>query len=273
MRNVNKWRYIPLKKFSPHENMAIDEYLINYYRKEKIPVIRVYGWDPEAISVGRNQDALSEIDVEECGRDCMGIVRRITGGGAILHGGELTYSVVCSEKEIGAEKARIKESFKKLNNFILNMYKKLGLAAGFADDEGKGEGRRRFSPFCFAGNEDYDVIINGKKIGGNAQRRIKGVIFQHGSVPYEKHEKKIKKYFKNKINFSNYTCLKEQLKEPPCPEELEKYFLAEFRKNNKAVLQKKPLTENEREKASEIVMKRYGRDTWNLKGEEFGSGA
>src|ERR1035437_2101016 len=120
-------RFIPFGYFSPYENMAIDEYLISYYEKTLQPVFRLYGWSPAGISAGKNQEVLKDIDLDRCKKDSVPVVRRITGGGAIYHNNEVTYSIVCSEKDLSENNLTVKESFEKLNEFIIKMYKKSGL--------------------------------------------------------------------------------------------------------------------------------------------------
>ncbi len=159
-------------------NMAVDEALIGAV--EDAPILRIYGWDAWTVSLGRFQD----VDADAFRGAPFPVVRRITGGGAILHGGELTYSVVMRRDDLGT--AHVKESFRLLCAFLIEFYALLGWEARFAVDalpeEAAGTlGQRR--AVCYAGKELYDVVINGRKIGGNAQRRFKSTIFQHGSIP------------------------------------------------------------------------------------------
>ena len=164
--------------------MAIDEALLLHFDPQSsAPVLRLYGWEPAALSLGRFQKAAEMLDLAEIKRRELPLVRRITGGGAIYHADELTYSIVCSPQQIPPTNS-IKDSFRVLTSFLLRFYRQLGLAASFAADaagEGRTLGGR--ASFCFAGTESYDILIDGRKIGGNAQRRLKQSIFQHGSVP------------------------------------------------------------------------------------------
>lgn len=164
--------------------MAIDEALLRSFDpKSSLPSIRLYGWNPPALSLGRFQKAAEVLDMERCRAGRVAIVRRITGGGVIYHADELTYSLVCAPEQIPPA-ASIKDSFRVLTGFLLAFYRTLGLDAAYAADvvpEGTRLGER--TPFCFAGKESFDILADGRKIGGNAQRRLKGVIFQHGSIP------------------------------------------------------------------------------------------
>lgn len=166
--------------------MALDEALLRSFDPESsLPVLRLYGWNPPSVSLGRFQKAAEVLDLEHCRADGVAIVRRITGGGVIYHADELTYSLVCAPEQIPAA-ASIKDSFRVLTGFLLAFYRALGLEAAYAADvvpEGTRLGER--TPFCFAGKESFDILAGGRKIGGNAQRRLKGVIFQHGSIPLQ----------------------------------------------------------------------------------------
>ncbi len=267
MRYLKDWRLIPFQKLSGIENMAIDEFMIYYYEKYKIPVLRLYTWDCPSISVGKYQNVMNDINIEFCSEEDVYIVRRITGGGAILHNNELTYSFVCSEKDINANKLSVKEIFEKINEFLLEFYKAFNLKPNFAKNVFKQKKFGCRSSFCFADNEEYDIVIKNKKIGGNAQFRKKNIIFQHGSIPFDISEEKIKKYFYYKVNFDNFTCLNRLLKRQIEIKEAEKIFIKAFKKILKANLKEEAITYAEKDKIEKLILKKYGSDEWNLKGE------
>ena len=180
---IKRWRLIDSGFSDAYTNMAIDEALfIEYYSGNNLPTLRIYGWRPASFSFGYFQDPEQELDLAKCHRENIPLVRRMTGGGIIFHNTELTYSLVCSKEDLKI--GNVKESYRVLCSFIISAYKRLGLNPSFAlssDLSRKKPGE--FSSFCFASNEEYDILIRGRKIGGNAQRRRKGVVFQHGSIP------------------------------------------------------------------------------------------
>lgn len=177
------WRLIDTGALSGPENMALDEALLCSFDPLSRPVLRLYGWHPASISLGRFQKADEDLDVDSCRADGVPVVRRITGGGAIYHSDELTYSIICSPGQIPDARS-IKDSFRVLTGFLLQFYRNLGLDALYAVDGcASGEKLGERTPFCFAGRESFDILVNGRKIGGNAQRRLKQVVFQHGSIP------------------------------------------------------------------------------------------
>ncbi len=178
------WRLIDTGPLDGPANMAVDEALLACFDPERSrPILRLYGWEPPAFSLGRFQNGVEVLDLEKCAAAGVPVVRRITGGGAIYHAEELTYSIVCAPHHIPPA-VSVKDSFRMLTRFLLHFYGELGLEPCYAADHfpaGTRLGER--TPFCFAGKESCDIIIGGKKIGGNAQRRLRNVIFQHGSIP------------------------------------------------------------------------------------------
>lgn len=185
---MTSWRLLDTGPGDGATNMAVDEALLaSFAQAASRPVLRLYEWHPPALSLGRFQKARQVLDPERCTLAGVPVVRRITGGGVIYHAEELTYSLVCTPSHLRSA-ASVKESFRLLTSFLLLFYEKLGLAPRYAADHftaGSGLGTR--TDFCFAGKESYDILIDGKKIGGNAQRRLKNAIFQHGSIPLVDH--------------------------------------------------------------------------------------
>ncbi|MFA5271958.1 MAG: lipoate--protein ligase family protein [Candidatus Omnitrophota bacterium] len=175
---MNKnWRLILDGKRDGYLNMAIDEALLSSYLASKVPTLRIYGWDKPFLSTGYNQDPKKILKPV----NKIPFVRRLTGGAAILHDNEITYSITCSLEDLDLPR-EVKKSYEILCSFIKEFYKRLGLHAEFAKYLFyKNIGR--YENFCFSSYEHFDFVINGKKIGGNAQRRKRNVIFQHGSIP------------------------------------------------------------------------------------------
>lgn len=138
-------------------NMAIDEAILS----EGIPTLRIYKWKPSAISIGYFQNIEEEVNLNECKKQNVDVVRRITGGGAVYHDekGEITYSVVCPQNSVPEN---ILESYKIICNSICHGLKFLGIEAIHSGIN--------------------DIVVNGKKISGSAQTRKYGRILQHGTI-------------------------------------------------------------------------------------------
>jgi lipoate-protein ligase A len=258
-------RFIPYGAFSPYENMAIDEYLLSYYEKTSQPVFRLYGWSPAGISVGKNQEALKDLDLNRCKKDAVPVVRRQTGGGAIYHNNEITYSIVCSEKDLSDKSLTVKGSFEKLNQFIIKMYAKYSLMAAYAKDfYPAGTALGAPSAFCFASNEEYDIVIKGKKIGGNAQSRKKDIIFQHGSIPL-KPSPQAMDYFIKKEDGWNYTDLGSLTGRTVDVVEACANMIASYTETFSCSLEEKPLELDEKREVVALLTSKYAVNNWNLK--------
>jgi len=260
-----KARLIPFARRNGFENMAIDEYMVSWHERHRRPVLRVYGWDPPAISLGRYQ-RIDCLNREACASHGVDVVRRITGGGAIFHNCELTYSLACDAAGLGTGLLSVKESFDRINAFMLEMYRTMGLDAAYAKTV---QGRRvsgNRADFCFSGNEEYDIIVRGMKIGGSAQRRNGGVIFQHGSIPLQIDADSIHAYFNASIDNRNFTALDDVCGAKNRTEDVADALLRAFMKTTGWSLVEEEIGAAEHEAIDEIMNEKYRRESWNLEG-------
>lgn len=182
------WWFVDTGFGTPAYNMAMDEALLNWQSRGGIPpVLRFYGWEPAGISVGFFQKVAGGIDTEYAARLGIPIVRRLTGGQAVLHERELTYSVFVPETHPAMPKT-VKEAYLVLSQGLLEGYRELGIPAQFATPSAGGKSS---SAICFEKPSWYEMTIDGKKAAGSAQTRKGGVILQHGSVPLAMDEGKL----------------------------------------------------------------------------------
>lgn len=179
------WKFVFTPGLDGYSNMVMDAELLERYTQDprRLPVFRIYTWKDPFYTLGHSQDPQQELDTALCEQHGIGFVKRITGGGIIYHDHEITYSMVCSRNDLPGH-SLVAESFKHICSFLLHFYRRLGLQPRFAADiPGAAGFSAGLSSFCFAGREKYDILIDNKKIGGNAQKRTREVIFQHGSIP------------------------------------------------------------------------------------------
>lgn len=158
------------------ENMARDLALLDRARAGEGPFLRLYGWSRPTLSLGYFQ---REEDVAEAGaaaRLGVDVVRRCTGGGAILHHRELTLAVALPATHPWAALS-INASYLEITRPLLDLLRRHGIEACF-----RGEGPARKAANCFAGSACPDVVVRGKKLFGSAQRRRQGAVLQHGSL-------------------------------------------------------------------------------------------
>lgn len=250
--------------------MAIDEALLRSFDPASSrPVLRLYGWNPPALSLGRFQKAAEVLDLERCRDDGVAVVRRVTGGGVIYHADELTYSLVCAPGQIPPASS-IKDSFRVLTGFLLVFYRALGLNADYATDivpEGTRLGER--TAFCFAGKESFDILADGRKIGGNAQRRLKGVIFQHGSIPLQNRAVTGLGYMREQApEHAEGTLSLAECGVRADWDGLVNDISAAFSGYFGAVLRNETLSEAERADMEKLLASKYRSESWNLEGVE-----
>jgi lipoate-protein ligase A len=161
-------------------NMARDEAIsLAVSAGQQPPTLRLYGWTPPAISLGQSQRTAT-VNETACRADGVDVVRRATGGLAILHTDELTYSVALPIDHPLAE-GDVMTSYRRIAAAIVQALRALGIADASADRVAKEDKAK--GPVCFEAPSDYEVVGGGKKLAGSAQwRRVDGVL-QHGSLP------------------------------------------------------------------------------------------
>ncbi len=179
-----KWRVIISGIGRAADNMAVDEAMLKAHAAGQVPpTIRFYGWQPAAVSLGYFQKAAAEVDIAECRRQGIDVVRRLTGGRAVLHDAELTYSLVVSETH-PLVPPTITASYRFFSQGLLAGLKTMGIDAQMSLPKAAyGQTKRRHtSAACFDAPSHYEVTFGRRKLIGSAQVRKDGVILQHGSV-------------------------------------------------------------------------------------------
>lgn len=178
---MQEWRVISNKAYDGAMNMAIDEAIMISYKEGKSkPTLRFYTWNPHCLTIGYFQNLQKEVDLDKCKKLGIDCVRRATGGRAVLHQNELTYSIIVGEDNELMDKS-INTSYKFISEGIA---KGVELSNIKVDELSKGERimREKLSAACFNAHASYEITINNKKIVGSAQHRNDGVILQHGSI-------------------------------------------------------------------------------------------
>jgi len=156
--------------------MAIDEALLELAidREVEVPMVRIYRWSHPTLSIGRHQRLSSEV-LSRCERAVVEVVRRPTGGTAVLHGADVTYSVVARQARAG-----VLETYRWVAEGLIAGMRHLGVEASIVEHR-----RRARTQACFASAVGADLEVAGSKICGSAQVRRNGRFLQHGSIPVE----------------------------------------------------------------------------------------
>ena len=179
------WNYIDSGSNLGVYNMALDEELLARAQAgEDRPVFRLYAWKPPTVSIGRFQKIETAVNAEACKRLGFDLVRRITGGRAVLHDKELTYSIIArTDNPIFPN--TVLGTYKVIAVGLLAGLRNLGIPAEIVSRVGRYAERvdsKAKDAACFSSPSWYEILVNGRKIVGSAQRRVSGAFLQHGSI-------------------------------------------------------------------------------------------
>ncbi len=177
---MTTWRLIKTPPARGAWNMAVDEAILEHAgRGDALPTLRLYAWDPPCLSLGHAQP-FTDVDTARLESHGWEVVRRVTGGRAILHTDELTYSVTgpADEPKLAGT---VLESYNRLARALLAAVQ--GLSLPVEMKEGKAENNGEPNPVCFEVPSTYEITVDGKKLIGSAQARRKEGVLQHGSLP------------------------------------------------------------------------------------------
>ena len=279
-----EWRLIKDSYHTGFVNMAIDEAIMIAHREGLVPpTIRFYQWSPPAVSLGYFQDLQKEINVDVCRNMGIDIVRRPTGGKAVLHDKELTYSFVIRESHPLVNDS-ILETYKKISGGMIRGLSCLGIKAELVplgeklknetllNKEEKSEIRYSdIKSICFSVPSQYEVQIEGKKIVGSAQVRKREIVLQHGSLLIELEKDKLFSVFnfpsaqireRLKTRF-NATSLEDILKRKINFSELSEILPRGFEEEFGVRLIEGKLTEQEEKISKELLENKYSTYEWN----------
>ena len=202
-------KYIKYEILSGADNMRIDSEILEQAiaNDSDETFFRLYGWSPRCISLGRNQKVVN-IGANARGID---VVRRVTGGRALLHDDEITYSCVIPVSKIPGGESVI-TSYKYISGYLIKFFKTLGINLDF----GGGKYRGKTTPstkfdYCMLLSTGADVCYEGKKIIGSSQFRKNGYILQHGSILFNYDKELLENLFHEEITNDKITTVNEIL--------------------------------------------------------------
>jgi lipoate---protein ligase len=234
-------------------NMAVDEAVLESVSSgAQLPTLRLYGWIPRCVTIGYFQSLHEEVDVRACQLYGYDVVRRSTGGGAVFHDKEITYSFVIREDD-GLIVRDILKSYEQISQGVIAAVKKLGLDA-------------RFVPL-------NDLIVNDKKFSGNAQTRKKKTILQHGTVLLcvnipkmfsllKVSDEKIRGKLITKVE-ERVTALDRQIGREVSFHEMQRLLIEGYAEALGVELTVGSLSLSERSRAEEIMKEKYANRSWN----------
>ena len=172
------WRLLPYTIDTPAKNMAIDEAIFNCYLGGSAPpTLRFYGWTLPTLSIGYFQDPTREINIENLVAKGFGLVRRPTGGQAVLHQHELTYSIIAGVKDGLPD--HLLESYYYISQALITAFGQFGITAELHREKAA---KDFSSGACFERPSRYELKVANRKLVGSAQLRRNGSFLQHGSI-------------------------------------------------------------------------------------------
>ena len=253
------WRLIDDGPADGRLNMAIDRAILTACDRGQAPAtLRLYGWDKPTLSIGYSQNELADVDREQCEERNIPIVRRFTGGRALLHQHEITYSLVAPIPHPGIP-GNLAGAFCAVSKAVISSLEKAGVVNPEMigkDKRTPGMSRKR-SPACFSASSHWEISVEGKKLAGSAQRRLSKSFLQHGSILLDKdselannllrYSTESEKILGLKTLVSNTLSLKEILPVNLGWEKLTRYFVEGFQEKFSGIWQEGSLSPLEKE--------------------------
>jgi len=260
-----KWRLIDSGPCDAYYNMALDEAIATEVRRGAAPpTLRFYGWARPSVTLGCFQKT-SDIDMEYCKEHNIPIVRRPTGGRAILHGDELTYSF-SARTDQGPFSRGLLDSYRRISHAFEMALKKIGVTAGPKKEREKGRVLGR-SPLCFQSSSYGEILTEDKKLVGSAQKRWNNGLLQQGSVPYLSGEEKITGIFGAEKAAALRDCMKALKEILPLLDEYEfrKAVASSFEEAFDVRLLLSDPSQEESLLTEDLRLRKYLQDHWNLR--------
>jgi len=270
-----EWRLLTTGFLNAFENMAIDEAILKTCSQgESPPTIRFYGWKPHAVSLGYSQQVEGNINLQVCERLGTDIVRRLTGGKAVLHDEELTYSFVCS-LDSPLSPRNIMGTYKKISSCLIEGFKRLDIAAQLFGSKGSEVSlfEKISNPSCFSSPSRHEISVCGRKICGSSQRRVNGAFLQHGSILIGFDAQKLSEIMVFKglkrevVDYlsRNITSVNDQAGKDTDFFELQGIFIEGFQDVLGIELREGDITQQEHQLKERYLKERYLNPEWNFK--------
>ncbi len=259
---MSDWRLVQLETFDAFMNMAIDEAILTYRMRNEVPnTIRFFCWKPSAVSIGKFQTLQNEVQLDNCKKLGVDVVRRITGGGTVFHDSEseITYSVTANKQQLGTQD--ITSIYQLIYKGLVEALKTLGITADFQ------QGNTKTCP---------NLTVNGRKISGSAQTHKNGTVLQHGTLLLDIDLQKMFSLLKvpwaqdcmQIVNIAEkrHTSINTELQRKINPNEVHRALISGFRTAFDTELEETQLTEEESTLAQKLCREKYSTTEWNLHG-------
>jgi lipoate-protein ligase A len=260
------WRLIVHEPDDGAWNMAVDEAILEAYAgaaPPPAPTLRLYGWEPATVSLGRSQRAEGAHDPRVLAAEGIGLVRRPTGGVAVLHELERTYSVVGS---LGSPpfSGGVIATYRAIAEALRRGLARLGVAADAV--EPRRGAPRDVTAACLERTGAWELVVNGRKIVGSAQARRRGSFLQHGAIPWRSDPARLARVLGAPIDASRFIDLETARGSPVDPAALDQACVSGFEEVFGVELSTGTLTESEALRAAELRCWKYDSMAWTYGG-------
>jgi lipoate-protein ligase A len=263
------WRFLDTGRCPTAHNMALDEAIaIAVKRGEAPPTLRLYGWNKPSVSIGYFQK-VADVNIEYCIKKNIPLVRRLTGGRAILHRDEITYSF-SSKTTSGLFSKGLLDSYKAISTAIHLALSKMGISSELKLSHSSGglrfSGLRSKSPLCFQCVSYGEITIKGKKVIGSAQKRWIDALLQQGSIPIVTDGTDAAKVFRlcTQDMENSFVGLRDIL--PGfMPEEFKEAVRISFEETFNIEFAVSSLSQTEISMARQLEVEKYSSHEWNFK--------
>jgi len=258
---------------SPAWNMALDEALLDGYAAgpSRPPTVRLYGWAPPALSLGRGQDARTAHDAVFLRAEGIDLVRRPSGGAAVLHEHERTYSVVGRLREEPFP-GGVLDTYRLIASALVSALRRLGIDARSAQPTAQAPGAAR-STLCFAEVSQHEIAVGATKLVGSAQLRRRGAFLQHGSILLRAHPERAARAAAAAAASARFAGLEDLLGRAVALEEVDRAVVSGFETIFAAELRRGDLSDAERVRADWLRRAKHETREWVLEGRAPHAGA
>jgi len=271
------WRLIESGYLSGAENMAVDEALLEAVADgHSLPILRIYRWRPATVTLGYGQRGSRVVNLDACRRLGYDVVRRCTGGRAVLHDREVTYAVIAPAGQ-GCFPPAVLESYRVIAEVLRDVYRSFGVDAQLSPRRVAGSGTSAAEQSaCFTAPGQYELLYRGCKLAGCAQKRLRGAFLQHGSLPVDLDleklymaldtERRLTPVAGARLLRGHVGWLNRWSAESISVEAVEERLPALFAEKLCLTWDRTGLTADERGRAVQLQNERYAVDAWNLQG-------
>lgn len=272
------WRFLNTGARDAASNMAIDEAILLTHEASAVPpTLRVYAWNTPALSLGYAQQADKEVNLSACRQHGVSVIRRPTGGRAVLHDCEVTYSVVLpAALSQEPNTTTLSEHYRRIGLALTAALQQLGLPVYFERVRRRPLSPRRLSsPACFSALARYEISAAGRKIVGSAQKRTRKSLLQHGAIPLKINRERLFQCLQTPSHqqvavvqeaYRTMTAVNEIAPSPIAIPRLHQALQEAFANAFGVTMIQSPLELTEERLATELRTTKYATRVWNLKG-------